>query len=172
MQNKNEIYLIVESFFDLEPHEYIHGFCFNEKEAQEAVEKIKSFNREVLSYKEELDNKIDNFNYPTPTPQLEEKYELPKWPSGLSQKDITSEMREEKEYYKRLNEEILERNKQKLKEVDKKIEDKRNDIIESFDCNENVKNFLKSGENIEDRCNRDVYYKIIKSIDLDQFSIN
>lgn len=113
---------------------------------EQAIEMSKHMN-EVRELTEKYRNKIWDYRlhlYDTvPREELEHIPSYPKWPAGIAQKDITPEMREERDRIKKLQDEIGVRNGVKNKKRHDEIEKLVQEFINGLNLSSEVLEELK-----------------------------
>ena len=136
-----KIFIIFRNFDDYESQSYAIGFVDSKESAEAVCRKLDGYQRiskeageraiEIAKpfYDEELN--------------LESPSNWPKWKEGISQKDITVEMRAERDAIKEKNKKIEDRNRIKSNERRERIENAVDEFINGLDYNEEIVEYVK-----------------------------
>lgn len=108
---------------------------------EEAIEKAKHMNEVhelTVKYRDKIWDYRNSLYDTLPKEELEHIPSYPKWPAGIAQKDITKEMRDERDSIKKLQDEIGERNGVKNKKRHDEIERLTQEFVNSLNLSSEV----------------------------------
>ena len=103
----NEIYIIKTNPSDWESHPEIVGYKVSKESAEEYVKGASETYKLALAFQTEMWNIREAFGKTLPEIICEPTETITKWPKGLSQKDITPQMKEERETTQKRNHDKL-----------------------------------------------------------------
>lgn len=137
----DEIFLIYVDYNDWDTESGQIGFVNSKEDAIAMCEKFGKFYETTREVSEEVQKKVKHLwekDY-----DAEEGSDWPKWPAGIAKKDITVEMREERDSIKKENELISERNSKKYKEQRDGIINAVSTYINALDYDEETMKYIK-----------------------------
>lgn len=106
-----KVYLIYENPQDYDSHPRVIGFVNSQEAAEDIVIKYKqNYSRAIEFYEQTIAPAMKEYNESHGFPESIPKIPITKWVAGIAAKDITDEMRNEREEVKRQNEEISKKN--------------------------------------------------------------
>lgn len=139
----NSIFIIRSITSDYEGSDGTVGWV---ETKEQAIEKAKhmnkihelavKFNHEKWEYHSHLHNTL-------PKEELEDVPSYPKWPAGIAHRDITSEMRDERERIKQLQVQIGERNGVKNKKRHDEIERLTKEFVDCLNLSPEILEEMK-----------------------------
>lgn len=143
-----KIYIIELITGDYDISDYPIGFVEDEEIAKNLIIHLNKLNEIAKSILENLYNYVNNVIQPSVEKEEMEKFPvIPKWPAGLSEKEITKEMRDERTNLSKLQIEIQERNRVKWERWDKQVKILTEEHINSLGLEPDVYKMLKWKKN-------------------------
>jgi hypothetical protein len=138
-------FLIIKDYNDFENTHYPIGYVDTKEDAISMCERLNSYHeiaKKVL-------NEMSNYVKPIRNEDLglEKVSDWPRWKAGISEKDITKEMRDERNSIKRNNEEIEKRNSIKIADREDRINKAKKYFIDNLKYSEEIISFIKKNFN-------------------------
>ena len=137
----DNVFIIFKNFNDWDSEPYAIGFTDSKESAEAICSKLDSYHataREVGEKAREVVKPIYDEDL-----GLESQENWPKWPSGIAQKDITDEMRAEREAIHKANKEKGERNSAKFAEQRARINSAVIEFVDGLDYDEDLMKYIK-----------------------------
>jgi hypothetical protein len=137
----DKVFVIFENYDDYESQPYAIGFTDSRESADAVCAKLDSY----LKIANEVGEKAREFVKLIYDEDLglESGENWPKWPAGIHQKDITVEMREERDLIKKENDEKNKRNFVKTSDQRNRIENAVVEFIDGLDYDEDLMKYIK-----------------------------
>lgn len=161
----NEIFIIEVLSTDYDTHDEVVGFAVTEEEAISKVAENNDLYKKCISLDEAVSEKVSEYekvhkdDYPF---ELQKEYK--KWPAGTGQKDITPEMRAERDAVIKENTFIRERNMANFVIAQNAVSKVKADFLEEVAVDKDVRDFYeKKYRNIRNNFNKEnpfTYYKL------------
>ena len=139
-----KIFLIEKNCSDWESVPEVIGFVLTEELAVEKTDHLNFLEKEVKSLISKVDEYRKNVIYlELPVPTYINSPQYPKWMAGISQNDITPQMREERESIKKLQESNSKINSMLANEWDEKKKQMENKFIEELNVDPEILSHMK-----------------------------
>jgi elongation factor P--beta-lysine ligase len=135
----DKIYIIESIPGDYDSDPSIIGYIEDKDIAKETVRKLNETLEKAKEWNEKISDYLINVINPSiPEEEREEVPEIPKWKAGISEKEITDEMRSERNRIKALQVEIGERNHEKYLKWKLQSDELQKEYIYSFNIDPEI----------------------------------
>lgn len=137
----NEIYIIFRNFDDYDLRPYAIGFAESEDSASALCVKFDSYqetSKEVGERASEVAKPFWDEDL-----ELESGSDWPRWRQGINQKDITVEMREERNSIQEENKRVGERNSVKTEDRNKRMKKAVSEFIDGLGYDEELMTYIR-----------------------------
>jgi len=132
------IFIIRSITNDYDCENGIVGWVETKEQAIEKTNYMNEVHELAQKYKEKIWEHRQHLYDIVPKEETETEPSYPKWPAGIAQKDITQEMRDERERIKKLQSEIRERNNVKYEKRGTEISKLSQEFIDSLNLSPEV----------------------------------
>jgi hypothetical protein len=126
------IFIIFSKSNDWESCPNVCGFVSTKEEAENVVSELKKKLAEAKEWQIKLSDKTREFTSKNPPPEIRDLRPIKKWPAGIAVKDITVEMKKERDNNKAYNQMLLDKNSLDHKNYKKQIIDYLRELFNSI----------------------------------------